>query len=328
MRQWFFALLGIALIQTLYSREFSTHYKAFEETTTPWFTGPLLTPSGHVVPEGHQNYEPYVYWTQAKGNYDSHWRPHSATLFNNVLTQITMQLGVLPDTEFDMAPQFVYNETAGEHMWRYSDLPITLAFQILKNTPDTWYPAIKLRFAANIPLGKFDSLNPLKLGTDAGGVGSWLPNVGLVFSRLFHITGHQYLASRAFFSYAFSTPVGVRGLSVYGGTPTVAGVKGTRGTVHTGNVFLFLAGFEYSLTQNWVLAIDIQYQHNNKRRFSGYTPVGTAPISPSKELFAVAPAIEYNWNGNIGLIAGPWLTVSGRNTGQFISYVVALNVYH
>src|ERR1700689_1523950 len=70
----------------------------------PWFTGPLLTPSGHVIPERHQNYEPYVYWIQDQGSYNPHWKNHSAPTFNGVLTQITMQFGVLPDTEFDIAP--------------------------------------------------------------------------------------------------------------------------------------------------------------------------------------------------------------------------------
>jgi hypothetical protein len=33
----------------------------------PWFTGPLLTGSGHVIPVGHANYEPYLYWTYEPG---------------------------------------------------------------------------------------------------------------------------------------------------------------------------------------------------------------------------------------------------------------------
>jgi hypothetical protein len=322
--------LGMVLVASLGARESFDNY-LFEEQPPvkehPWFTGPLLTPSGHVVPEGHQNYEPYVYWTQAKGSYDPHWNSHSTPTFNNVLYQMTFQLGVMPGTEFDIAPQFVYNETKGRHMWRVSDIPLTLAFQLLYDHRRNWYPGIKLRLSANVPLGKYDHLNPKQLGADAGGIGTWYPSAGVVLTKLHHITGIQFLSWRFLVNYSVGTPTNVKDLSVYGGVPTIPGLKGTRGTVYPGNVFLILCGLEYSLSQNWVLAMDLQYQHTNKNRFSGYSPLGTKPTALSKEMFALAPAIEYNWSSNLGVIAGPWFTVAGRNTQSFISYVIAINVY-
>ncbi len=71
--------------------------------------------------------------------------------------------------------------------------------------------------------------------------------------------------------------------------------------------------------------MDFYYQHNNKNRFSG-TPSATA-IRPSSESFSLAPALEYNWSANIGLIGGVWFTVGGRNTSRFVSGVLAFNVY-
>ena len=324
-------LLATLFTLTLTARESFDDYLFQGEPSTapePWFTGPILTPSGHVVPEGHQNYEPYIYWSEAKARYNANWKSESHPTFTDILYQVTMQFGVLPNGEFDMVPQFVYNKNQGEHMWRVSDLPLVLAFQLLYDERDSWYPGIKLRFGANLPLGKYDHLNPDRLETDVGGVGTWAPSVGIVLTRLHHITGAQFLSWRLFFSYNFGTPVNVKGLSVFGGVPTVQGIKGTQGTVHPGNVFLFLGGFEYSLTQRWALALDIQYQHNNKTRFSGYSPLNIKPGGPSKELFALAPAIEYNWSSKLGIIAGPWFTVTGRNTQNFISYVVAVNIYN
>lgn len=333
MRLKIVIFLGLLFVTTLcYAREsFNEHI--FKEPPKPkpeegpWFTGPLLTPSSHVVPCGHQNYEPYIYWTQIQGIYDSNWKFQSRPMFTNVLFQGAMQFGVLPSTEFDIAPQFDYNQTQNRRMWRASDLPLTLAFQLLDEKEGEWYPAIKLRFGANTPLGKYDRLSPTRLGTDVGGSGTWYPGVGLVFGKLFHFKDVHYLSMRLFLTYNFGTPVNVRGLSVYGGAPSSPGVKGTRGTVYPGNIFLFLNGYEYSLTQNWGLALDIQYQHTDTSRFSGFSPPGTRPILPSQELFALAPAVEYNWNENIGVIVGPWFTVAGRNTGKFVSYVGALNIY-
>jgi hypothetical protein len=317
------------IMSSLYGREPSFDSYLFNANQPqPWFTGPLLTPSGHVVPEKHVNFEPYIYWTQAKGTYGPNWKSHSHPTFDNVLFQGSIQIGVLSATEFDLNPQFIYNHTQGQHMWRVSDIPISLAFQLLYDQTDSWYPGIKLKFGANVPLGKYDHLDPLRLETDNGGIGTWIPNVGVTLTRLHHIAGAQYLSWRFSINYGVGTPVSVNGLSVFGGSSSLPGIPGTRGTVYPGNQFLVLGGLEYSLSQNWVLALDLQYQHNNKNRFSGYSPLGTKPTRPSRELFALAPAIEYNWSDNLGIIAGPWFSVAGRNTQKFISYVVAINVYN
>jgi hypothetical protein len=294
----------------------------------PWFTGPLLAPSAHVVPLGHQNIEPYIYFNQNTGNYNAHWKPISAPTFTNVLTQFPIQIGVLPSVELDFAPQFSYNNTQGEHDWRVNDVPITLAFQIYTDVPETWYPAVKFRIAFNIPLGKYDELDPVKLGTDFGGLGIWLPSVGFVFSRVINVYDDHYLAWRFFATFLWGTSVPVDGLSTYGGAPDIGPFEGTHGTVYPGNTLVFIQGFEYTLTQNWVLALDIQYQHTDSRKFKGFSPLGTEPTHPSYEQLSLAPAIEYNFNANVGIIFGPWFTVAGRNTLDYFNWVFAINVYH
>ncbi len=304
------------------------HPNAKATPTDPWFTGPLLAPSGNVVPYGHINYEPYVYWTQNNGIYNRDWRSRPGPTFNNLLLQGSVQYGILPGTEFDTAPQVVYNSTRRQDSWVAGDLPLTLAFQLYHHKSDgPWYPSVKLRLAASAPLGKYDHLSRGRLGTDAGGTGSWSPSVGLVFSRTFHIRDAHYLASRLFMGYNFGTPVRVRGLSIYGGASTRDNIPGTRGTVHPGNAFLFINGYEFSLTQRWVVACDFQYQHTDKTRFHGRSPAGTRPGLPSSDFFSIAPALEYNWSANVGLIAGPWMTFAGRNAPRFTSYVAAFNIY-
>lgn len=298
---------------------------------TPWFTGTLLTPSAHVIPFGHQNYEPYFYWTTVSGFYDNHWHSHSRPRFKDFLFQPLLQFGILPATEFDISPQFLYNNTRGQHEWRVSDIPMSLSFQLLKESPTHPYPTIKLRLGLNAPLGKYDRLDPARFGTDVGGTGNWDPSIGLLFSYLFHLKGIHFLAWHNWFNYTLTVPVHVHGLSFYGGAPRVGPIKGTRGTVYPGNIFLITEGFEFSLTQNWVLSLDLVYQHVNRNRFSGHTLPGTAPVAPSSELFSIAPALEYNFSPDIGIIAGPWFSVAGRNrnlSAYFISWIFAINIYH
>lgn len=330
-------LLLLTFITTLcYGRNsFNEHLFAHPKPNAPgpWLTGPILTPSGHVVPKGHANYEPYLYWTQINGFYDSDWHVHSRPLFTNVLLQGSMQFGIIQDWEFDLAPQLQFNQTHGQRQWRASDLPITLGYQLLEDEVckvKKWWPSIKLRLSFVVPLGKYDNLSPSHLGTDVGGNGgngSWYPGIGLVFSKLYEIKGAHYLSQRVSLGYSFGTPVGVEGLNVYGGAPATLTMPATSGTVYPGNIFTFLSGSEFTLTQNWALALDILYQHTDTTRFSGFSPPGTTPGVPSQELFALAPGIEYNWSANVGIIAGPVVTVAGRNAAKFIQYVVALNIY-
>ncbi len=306
------------------------------EEEGPWLTGPLITPSGHVIPFGHGNYEPYIYWRPQSGSYDSHWHYHkSKPPSKAVLTQGSMQIGILPATELDLTPQFAYRNHGGQHMWRVLDLPFALAFQILQDSKETWWPAIKLHLAATAPIGKYDRLNPEKMGADSGGDGNWNPRLSFITIKTYHLGGFHYFAWRMSFAYSFTTPVSVHGLSSWGGTASSPGIKGTRGTVYPGCVFTALQGFEYSITHNWALALDIEYRHTNRNRFSGHSPkvagVSTKPVNSSAEIFYLAPAIEYNFNANIGVIAGPYFSIAGRNSNRtpaFLSWVLAVNVYN
>jgi hypothetical protein len=206
------------------------------------------------------------------------------------------------------------------------DMAFGFDYQIYKRGPHSPWPSVKLNVSFNAPIGKYEKLKPRLKETDAGGIGTWAPSVGLVFSRLVHIKGPIFFAPRWNIQYTIPTPVFVKELNVYGGG------HGTRGTVYPGQSLTFLFGFEIPVTQNWAFAGDIQYVHQNKTRFKGRKGMtdGVENVigSPSSESLSLAPAIEYNWSPNYGVIAGAWFTVAGRNAGEFINGVVAVNIYH
>jgi hypothetical protein len=231
----------------------------------------------------------------------------------------------MPRVDFTFTPQFSWNRTDGTSHWAYNDMGFGFDLQVYYDTPGEWPPAVKLAFKANAPLGKFDKLNPKNKGTDAGGSGSWLPTIGLVFSDLFHFSGVHFLSMRLAFSYTVPNSVHVKGFNVYGGG------EGTHGTVYPGPFFTADLGMEYTLARKWALALDVLYVHSNHTRFSGHKGetdgVPNAIGGPSSEQFSLAPAIEYNWNGNYGIIAGVWFSIAGRNTTEFVNGVIALNIY-
>lgn len=291
----------------------------------PWLTGPLLASSGHVIPLGHANIEPYLYANVFTGRYNSHWHPQSSPNFYNISAQVPIQVGIFSRWDFAFTPQFSWNHKEGASHWEFNDMSVAFDFQVFYDTSDTWGPAIKLTLRGNLPFGKYQKLNPKKLGTDIGGTGNWEPGLGLTFSRLFHFTGVHFLAARLAMSYTVPNAVWVRGFNAYGGGNL------TRGKVYPGPSFSSDIGLEYTLSQRWALALDVLYVHNNHTRFKGRRGVtNCVPNSiggPSTEQLSLAPAFEYNWNEDYGVIAGVWFSIAGRNAQEFVSGVVAVNIY-
>jgi hypothetical protein len=92
-----------------------------------------------------------------------------------------------------------------------------------------------------------------------------------------------------------------------------------------------LAG-EYSITRSWVLALDATYRHQYSTAVTGYNISSPAePLSlnsGSSQAFGLAPAIEYNFSGKVGVIAGMRLFPAGKNTSNSITPAIAINIVH
>jgi hypothetical protein len=307
-------------------KEHPTPQKKGEVEPFPWLTGPLLTPSGHVIPQGHFNIEPYEFVTTNFGHYDSNWHAHSIPKSYNLITQIPIQYGLPCHFDISIAPTWTWNHTHGASHWVLNDLSFGFDYQILSDKKGKWWPAIKVNVHAVAPIGRYQKLHPKSKGTDIGGGGTWAPSVGLVFSHLYWWGGHYFFAPRFNVQYTIPNSVHVKNFNNYGGG------RHTHGTFYPGQSLSCLFGFEIALSQRWALAGDVQYLHQNKTRFKGHkgatAGVPNAVGSPSSEQWSVAPAIEYNWSAYYGIIAGAWFSVGGRNQTEFASAVVAVNIYH
>ena len=123
----------------------------------------------------------------------------------------------------------------------------------------------------------------------------------------------------------------IKDVSVYG---TEAGF---RGHAEPGNSFLADASFEYSLTRRWVLAFYVTYRHNGNTRVIGFdvpsrirvqNPSEIQTDSGSSEAFGFAPAIEYSWKSNLGVLLGTRAILAGHRTTASITHAVAINFVH
>jgi hypothetical protein len=85
-------------------------------------------------------------------------------------------------------------------------------------------------------------------------------------------------------------------------------------------------GIEVSLTQRWVFANDIVYASSGRTKFHGHSgflaPGIPAPVGNGySDNLSLAPAIEYNWTPDTGVIFGTLFSVYGRNSSNFVSGV-------
>ncbi len=319
-------ILAFLAFSSLYGASPPQHIPPPPRVYQPLFTGTLLTTSPNVVQGGHVDIEPYLFVNTNYGKYNANWSNEDVADLQYINPQFFAQIGLTKFMDFAITPQFFTQISGGEVTTAVGDFLLEFDFQLLHGGGKDLKPSLLLNLSTLFPVSKYRNLNPNKNGTDAIGAGTYEMAIELVFGKNFDFGGTHYFATRYAVNYSYSTPVHVTGFNTYGGG------NGTFGTVYPGNGFNFFAGFEYSLTRNWVLALDVQYQHVNRNRFSGVNGVlrdGTPATSaaPSSEMFSLAPAIEYNWSEMWGLIAGVWFSVAGRNTSAFASGVVALNYY-
>lgn len=287
----------------------------------PWFTGPLLAPSALTVPPGHFNLEPYIFCIANTGHYDPHWHRVKTETFWNNYVQPELQVGLSSWLDFQFYPTLFYNYTKGAGKWAIGDIPLGLDIQLYKRIRplDQWTTALKLGLKEIVPLGKYRNLNPKKKLTDIGGGGSWQTGFNLIWGNLFYIGNNRFITWRNSFLYTLPAPVHVKNLNAYGGG------SGTNGTVYPAQSFQIDTAIEINLNQNWAFAMDFVGSWSGKTRFKGKTLVPNK--SPSSAQFSLAPAIEYNWSANMGIIFGSWFTVAGRNDTQFVSGIFAFNYF-
>ncbi len=317
----------IISISSLWSIDQAVQNIDFGNLERPLFTGPLLAPSGYVVQKGHFNIQPYYTYFVINGFYDSSWDVVSKTPFINSSIALPFKVGLGYGLDIGLNPLIVSQFTNNQKTYGLSDWGFSLGYQLYNAKLSDFLPGLKLAFRLSLPIGKYQNLNPQKLRTDALGDGSWWSGVGLSSSKLWYLKGIHFFELRAAITYFISTPVKIKGYNFYGGS------YDTNATMHIGNrLNVNLAG-QYNLSKHWALACDLVYRHQNSSYYTGFAGSGAKGAlaflnTLSLDVISIAPAIEYNFNENIGLIAGSWLSIIGRNAGQFRSGIISLNIYY
>lgn len=289
--------------------EAKLQYEKAKKIFNPWYTGPLVTPPATMMSPGSGNVQPYLF---ANGSYaEFNKNRESKSLKNNQYSLQALAIlltGITNSVDFSIT-------LSGEYLWQgsangggFNDINTVVGFLI---TPETLYcPAIKFTLGETFPTGKYQKLDPSKKGLDATGMGSFQTQFGIAISKLFWWFYDHPLNTRLFISYNVPDKVEVQGVNAFGGGPE------TSGHVSIGRTLTTDLGLELSFNQSWVGALDIVYIAQSRTHFWGYTK---APMGNGyNDNLSLAPAIEYNWNENLGVIAGVQFSVYGRKSFDFV----------
>jgi len=295
-----------------------------------WWTGPMLAPSAATLPQGHMLVEPYLYDVMTDGRFDMNGTRHASAREHDIGSLSYILYGLTDRVSVGFIPRFGFNEPAGaanSSSVGAGDLTLQAGYGLTRFEDGRLLPAIALVIDETLPTGRYQRLGR---GSDGFGAGAYTTGLSIYSQDYLWMPNGRILRVRLDLTYAVSSSVGVHDVSVYGTA------SGFRGRAYPGDSFTADAAGEYSVTRNWVLALDIVYQHEGSTGVSGSLPSAAgAPggtdfraRSGSGDSLGLAPAIEYNWSSRVGLLVGVRIIVAGRNAPASVTPAVALNMVY
>lgn len=289
----------------------------------------MLAPSAATLPQGHFLVEPYLYDVIMEGEYDSTGTRHSAPHANEFGSLTYVNYGLFNKFTVGMIPVFGYEEVSNAPSSsgpQLGDLTVQAEYRLKQFHEGSWIPTISIAVQETLPTGQYDHLDRV---SDGLGAGAFTTTVALYSQTYLWLPNGRILRMRLNLVPAFSNTVNVQDASVYGTT------AGFRGHASPGSSQFLDLAWEYSLTQRWVVALDATYRHQGNTSVSGFNAAGAGGVenmiqmnSGSSQAFGFAPAIEYNWKRNLGVLLGARLIPAGKNTAVTITPAVAINFWH
>jgi len=295
-----------------------TPARAQEALSDAWWTGPMLAPSANTLPRGHVLVEPYLYDMMQYGSYDRGGKLTPAQHANDLGSFAYLIYGLTDRVSVGLIPILGYNTGGGAPSSSgigFGDLGVLAQYRLTQYHLGSWVPITAIAVQETLPTGAYDNLgnNP----NDGFGSGVSSTKVSFYMQTYAWMPNGRILRLRLNLSQSLSGRTNVNGASVYG-TST-----GFRGTAKPGGTTTLDAAGEYSITRNWVIASDLVYTYGGDTTVNGTS--GFVDLGDSHS-FAFAPALEYNWTANAGILFGVRFFPAGRNTSASITPAIAINM--
>lgn len=290
-----------------------------------WWTGPIVAAGAGTLPQGHALIEPYVYDAITRGRYDSDGNYRGTDTVHSFGSLTYLLYGVTDRFTAGVIPTFGFNDLSNgtdSSSIGVGDVTLQGQWRLTQFREGRRVPTSSLVLQQTLPTGKYD-----RLGTrlsDGLGAGAYTTSLAVYSQYYFWMPNGRILRTRLNVAYAMSDSVDVADTSVYGTS------AGFRGHADPGDTFSINSAWEYSVTRNWVLALDVFYQHDRSTRVRGTDLANGAPQRVPFEAdfgpawrFGLAPALEYNWTSRVGVIFGARWFAAGRNTSASVTPVAA-----
>jgi hypothetical protein len=281
-----------------------------------WWTGPMLANGAETLPQGHYLIEPYVYDVIA---------PRT----DGFGSRAYVLYGLADRWTVGFIPIIGYNRVSGgpnSSGVKMGDLTVQAQYRLRRFEEGSWLPTMSLLLQESLPTARYDRLG--ELSADGMGSGAYGTTLSLNSQSYFWLANGRILRARLDLSAAWSRRADIDGVSVYGTGPNF------HGKASPGSSFSVDGAVEYSVTRNWVMALDLIYSHYRDTTVSGYDLLGVdipVPVrrkTGSSNAYGFAPAIEYNWSPNIGILFGTRVILGGHGTTTTVTPAIALNYVH
>ena len=301
--------------------------QAIAQDSSANFTGPLLTSNAVTLPAGTWLVEPYLMYYQSNAYYDEQGNRHAQTPGSSQWqTSIPIFYGATDRLQLKLSVGGAHAMSGGVHSdgIRATDTSLGMQYMLLAPGADKKSPAVSLAYSHRFPTGSYDRIdqNPL----NAIGNGANVDTFSALLQQYVWLPNGRPLRFRATVSYSLPpSRVDVRGMSAYG-TP-----KDFRGGVRLGSSLGISTAIEYSINPQWVLAMDLAYDRDSSSQLRGIVGQGDAATpfarrDTFRDVYSLAPAMEYNFNDRIGIVGGVQFSFAGRNNSTFVTPMAAVNI--
>ena len=296
-----------------------------------WWTGPMLANTAATAPAGHFLIEPYFYDVTGVGHYGSDGVRRSGPRSHGFGSQSYVVYGLTDRVAVGLISAAGFNTVSGGPSSAgpgLGDVSLLAQYRLTQFHAGSWIPTTAVNLQETFPAGRYDRLGARP--SDGFGSGAYTTMLSFYSQTCFWLPNGRVLRMRFNVSQAVSSSVRLEDGSIYG-----TGV-GFRGHAKPGGSFAIDASWEYSLTRSWVLASDLIYRHGGNTRVTGHdlldpgmqNPSSIRLDSGSSDAFGVAPAIEYSWTPDLGVLLGVRVIAAGRNTAATITPALAINYVH
>lgn len=271
----------------------------------------MLAASAETLPHGHVLIEPYLFDI----------RTHSSDHFANLtylLYGLTdrFSVGVIALNGF-VVPRHSKTTTIA-----IGDTTLLAQYRLIRFGEHGSPATVSLVLQEAMPTGAFDRLETRAVA--GAGSGARTTELALYLQSYVWLPNGRILRLRMDAGHTLRSIARPQGQSVYA-TPT-----GFRGEAKREPAEVVDTSFEYSLSKHIVLSWEMVWQHSGASRVEGLVPgsgdrAAYSAKLPSSDSIYFAPAVEYSWRSNIGVLMGLRFSPKGRNAPSSITPALALN---